>query len=233
MLDILTGVAGALGGLFGKKNKQSESFESTTNSEAEASSQDLSPELLKTLEALFQSTVGGGGFQKSGQAMSSRLDQILAQAQAPQFDVSGFSKGIVDQAVAGAGLDLESGINDILMGSGMSEGGSSMSALLANKLRNQTAANLGGIASEATATGEGIRLAQQGQITEGIAGLSGGLSDQILQLIQSTRGASNTGKSKSKEHTKGKGTMQGSSRGNPFSAFADIFGSFNNAKGNA
>ena len=233
MLEIIGGLAGALGGLFGDKKKQSESFESTTNTESEAQSQDLSPELLKSLESLFQTITQGGQFEKAGDAVSGRLDQILQQAAQPQFDVASFAKGITDQAVAGAQLDLESSINDMLSASGISESGNSMSALLANKMRNTTAANLGGISAEATATGEGIRQAQQGQITEGIAGLSGSLSDQVLGIIQSTRGASNKGTAKSKEHTKGTGTMAGKSQSNPFSAFANIFGSLSGAKANA
>lgn len=230
VLDVIAGVLGGLGGLFGKKSKSSESFERFTDSTTEAETQDLSPELLTMLEGLFKDQVGGGKFEAGGDALSSRLNQLLDQSKAPQFDVNAFASGITEQATAGAQLDLESTINDILSASGSSETGNSMSALLANRLRNQTAANLAGISSGAVATGEGIRQAQQQQITEGILGLGTSLSDQILQLIQTTRGAKNIGTSTTKEHTKGTGSSSGSSKGNPFSVFGDIFGSFGKAR---
>lgn len=233
MLEVIGGILGGLGGLFGKKSKSNESFEKHSEVTTEAENQDLSPELLKMLEGLFLGNVGSGNFEQAGDAMSTRLDQIMAQTKQPSFDVGGFAKGITEQATAGAQLDLESQINNILSTSGSSESGNSMSALLANRLRNTTAANLAGISAEATATGEGIRQSQEKLATESIMGLSGGLSDQILSLIQSTRGASNKGKSKSIEDTKGKGSMSGSSRGNPFQGFADVFGAFNDARGDA
>jgi len=232
-MGIISGILGALGGIFGDKSKQNESFVRDSTTKTNASAQDLSPELLKSLESLFQSQVQGPGFGQAQDAISARLAQLSTQANAPQFDVAGFAKGITDQATAAAGLDLESNINSVLSGSGASEGGNSMNALLANKLKNQTAANIAGISQQATATGEQIRQGQQGQITAGIQGLSSTLSNAILDLIKSTRGASNTGKSESVEHTEGSGTMTGTQSTNPFSAFANLFGSFNNARTNA
>lgn len=232
-MGIISGILGALDGILGDKQKQSESFERDSTTNTKASAQDLSPELLKSLESLFQSQVTGPGFGQSQDAISARLAQLSTQAQQPQFDVASFSKGVTDQAASAANLDLESNINAILSNSGGSETGNSMNSLLANKLRNQTAANLAGINQQATATGEQIRQGQQGQITAGIQGLSSTLSNAILELIKSTRGASNTGQSESKEHTEGTGNVSASQTTNPFSAFANIFGSFNNARTNA
>lgn len=233
MFDLIGGILGGLGGLFGGKKKQNESFERITKTESEATATDLSPELLKELESLFMSTLGSGQFEQTGSALSSRLQQLMGRAGEDQFDVAGFAKGITDQAVAGAGLDLESSINGMMSASGSSIAGNSMGTLLANKLRNQTAANLSGIAAQATATGEGIRQAQQQGLTEGIMGLSGALSGQIMDLIKSTRGARNHGTAKSKEHTKGKGTISESGGSNPFSFFGDLLGSFGDAQEDA
>lgn len=220
-------------GLFSSSASSTEEFEKHSTVKTNAAAQDLSPELLKMLEGLFKSTLSNGQFQQSGNAISSRLEQLLAQAKQPQFDVSGFAKGITDQATAGAGLQLESDINGLLSKSGTTESGNSMSALLANKMRNVTAANLSGISSQATATGEQIRQAQQGQITEGIQGLGTSLSDQILKLIGTTRGASQTGQSTSVEDTKGKSKTTSESSPSLLSSLGSIFSLFTGARGAA
>ena len=196
-------IGGLLSGLFGGSSGSSGSFNSTTRATTNASSKDLSPELLKSLESLFKTQVGGEGFGDATEAVSGRLKQLVDQSNAPGFDVAGFAKGITDQATAGAQLDLESGINDMLSRSGITESGNSMGALLANKLRNQTAANLSGISAQATATGEGIRQSQQSQITEGIEGTSQTLLSSILELIGKTRGADTTGTSTTDSKTSG------------------------------
>lgn len=226
-MDFLGGIGSLLSGLFGGK-KENQSFERHSTTESSASAQDLSPDLLKALETLFTSTIGNGQFQQSGNAISGRLDQLTNQSKLPDFDVAAFAKGITDQATAGANLKLDSDINSILSKSGTTESGNSMNALLANKLRNETAANLAGITQQATASGEAIRQSQQSQITQGIQGLAGSLSDQILKLIQSTRGASTTGTSKSKEDTKGTGTTQESQ--NPLGLLGSLFSSMGNAR---
>lgn len=200
-MSILSIIGGLLGGLkFGK-----ESFSRTSKIDTEAESQDLDPEMLKILNNLFAGQVGGKGFGNAQDAFGGRLAQLMGKAGEKEFDVNAFASGITKQATAGAQLDLESQINGMLSKSGSSEGGNSMNALLANKLRNVTAANLAGITSQATATGEGIRQSQQAQITEGIGAMGGALSQNILQLIMATRGASQRGKSKTTEVTSGKG----------------------------
>lgn len=220
---ILSGILGGLGGLFG--NKSSESYVRDSRTDTTAEYQDLDPELLKALNGLFMSSMGSGGFEMGTDSMMSRLGQLNEQAKAPQFDVEKFAKGIMDQATAGAQLDLESGIHGAGSATGGSASGNSMAALLANKVQNQTAANLAGIGSEATATGEQIRQAQQGQLTEGIMGLSSGLSQQLLALIGATRGASTRGKSTSIEHTEGRGTSKsGGGLGGFLKGLGGIFG---------
>lgn len=203
------GLISGLGGLFGRKSSQSfdKNFTSTTN----ASGQDLSPELLKALEGLFMGEMGAGRFGTGADAIQGRLGQLQRQAKEPQFDVSKYVKGIMDQAGAMAGLELESGINNTAGNVGGSVSGNSMAALLANKMRNITASNLAGIGQQATASGEQIRMAQQEQLTQGISGLGGMLQQAILGLIGATRGASVSGTST----TTGRewGTIKGKSGG--------------------
>lgn len=204
-------IGGLLSSLFGGSSSSSGSFNSTTNSKTNASSQDLSPELLKSLEGLFQGQVGGTGFSDSTAAVGGRLKQLVDQSKQPQFDVAGFAKGITDAATSGAQIDLESGINGMLSKSGITESGNSMGALLANKLRNQTAATLGGVAAQATATGEGIRQSQQNEITSGINTSSQTILQSILNLISGTRGADTTGTSTTDSKTSG--TQSSKTRG--------------------
>jgi len=196
-------IGGLLSSLFGGSSGSSGSFSSTTKSTTNASSKDLSDPLLKSLETLFQGQVGGSGFADSAGAVSGRLKQLVDQSKAPQFDVAGFAKGITDAATSGAQIDLESGINGMLSKSGITESGNSMGALLASKLRNQTAATLGGISAQATATGEQIRQAQQGQLTEGINTSASTILKSILDLISGTRGADTTGTSTTNSKTSG------------------------------
>lgn len=219
-LSIIGGVGSLLGGLFGGGDNEQKT-DMTTTSHSEATAQDLADPLLQQLKELFTSVVGSGQFTQAGNAVAGRLGQLTDQSKQPQFDVNAFAKGITDQATANAGLDLESSINGLLSKSGTTESGNSMNALLANKLRNQTAANLAGISQQATATGEGIRESQQGQITQGIQSLGSTLASQILALIQQTRGAENKGVSDTKTHQVGTGTASQSM--NPLGAIGDMF----------
>lgn len=196
-------IGGLLSSLFGGSSSSGGSFNSTTNSTTKASSQDLSPDLLKSLEGLFKGQVGGTGFNDATSAASGRLKQLVDQSKAPQFDVAGFAKGVTDAATSGAQLDLESGINGMLSKSGITESGNSMGALLANKMRNATAATLGGVNAQAMATGEGIKEQQQTNITKGINDTGSTILQSILDLIAKTRGASNTGTSTTDSKTTG------------------------------
>lgn len=232
MLGLIGNLIGMFGGSKGKSSSE-ESFQKKSKTDSEASSQDLSPELLKSLEGLFKGQIGN--FGKGNDAVSARLQQLMEQSNQPQFDVAGFAKGITDQAASVAGLAQESGINSVLSQAGSSEGGNSMSALLSAKVRNQTAANLGGISAQATATGEGIRQAQQNSLTEGIQGLGGSLTDSILKLIAGTRGATQTGKSTVNEESSGTGKSSetSSTKKSPFSIIGDIIGGFNTSRSQA
>lgn len=208
ILEAITGIAGALGSIFGGgKNKtvtQHEARNEWTENKSAAESQDLSPELLKALEGLFVRQIGTGQLEQGGQAVQQRLAQLMDMSKQPQFDVERYAAGIRNAATSAAQLDLESSINGMLSSAGVSEGGNSMNALIANKLRGQTAAQLGGVFSQAFGQGEQIRQAQQQQITEGVSGLGGQLAEMMLGLVAATRGASQTGKSETLEHAWGK-----------------------------
>lgn len=232
LLSILGGIASGLGSLFGGGDEEEQSFSRDSTVTNNATKTDLSPELLKALEGLFGKVIDSGRFEQSGAAQGSRLAQLSARAaEGPTFDVDSFVKGITQQATANAGLDMESSINELASKSGGSIEGNSMNRLLANRIRNQTAANLAGIASQAASTGEQIRLAGEHELTTGIEGLSTGLSDQLLKLINVTRGATQSASGKTTEKTSGTGSSEKDKGiGGIFDGISSIFGAFGDAR---
>lgn len=180
--------------------QSSSTFDKTT----EGAQTDLSPELLAALSSLFGNTLGSGSFDASRLAMTDRLSEVGG------FNTQAHADAITEKAKAFAELDLESGINQISSRAGGSASSNSMVALLANKLRNQTAANIGGINSAAKLDAEKFK-------TEGVNALGQGLSKQVLDLISVARGAQTQGSLK--EH----GTESGRSKTKKPFSFGDIF----------
>ena len=236
-LALIGGLASAIGGLFGKKSKSSETFERDSTVTQNATAQDLSDPLLQALEALFQSSLESGGVQQGQAALGAQLERVLAQAAGPEFDVNSFVNNVMAAATSGAQLDLESSTNKLLSDAGgASATGNSMAALLANRLQNNTASALAGAGAEARATGEGILRANRESSTNQVAGLSDGLIQSILGVVEQTRGASTKGSSTTVEKTKGKGNSsgtQGGGAGGFFSGLGSFFGNMNNAGRNA
>lgn len=212
MLSLIGGLMGGLGGLFGD--------ESSSTSVTDATSQDLPDAQLQELLNLFSEMINNGSFQFANESMQGQLGRVNNEANRVPFQVEQFAKDITAQAAASAGLNLESNKNQILQANGGSEGGNSMSSLLINKERNITADNLAGIAANARAKGEEIRMAQFKNNTENVLGLSGGLSSQLLNLIMATRGANKKAHSKTTQTSESGGGIGGF-----FKGFADGFGS--------
>lgn len=233
MLGLLGGLASGLGGLFGKKSSSKESFSRDSTVDQTASAQDLSPELLQQLEGLFSSVLSGGGMEQSQAALSAQLARVLEQAGGPEFNVDRFVSDLMQSATSGAQLDLESNRNALLsQAGGASADGNSMAALLVNRLQNNTASALAGAGAEARAAGEGILRTNRESSTSQISGLSDGLAQGILGLIQQTRGANTTGTSQTKEKTTGTGTQSGTSGGGAGGFFSGL-GSFFSNMGNS
>lgn len=151
-----------------------------------------SSDVLASLDSILTQQMGAGGgvgsAQQATDALSSRLQQLQASASQPAFDVNGYVSGITAAATAATQNDLDSRINSILSATGSSESGNSMSALLGNKLRNDAAANLAGISSNARAQGEQIRMTQEQSTTGQIGELSGGMMANLTNLLGAARG---------------------------------------------
>jgi hypothetical protein len=106
-----------------------------------------------------------------------------------------------------------------------------MTALLENRLRNDTAANLAGVRAGAVSTGEQIRQAEESRLTAGIQGLSDSLANQVLSLVTQGRGARTAGTTTSEEastettktNTTGTTTSTTKDKKNPFESFSNLF----------
>jgi hypothetical protein len=233
---------------FGKDKKSSTSSttqstnshtDSTSSSTRQYGEQQFNDEILGELEGLLSGQLGKAG--ETTDFAKTRLEQLSDRASAPMFDSEKYAEEVTGQAASAAGLDLDSTINSILSQTGTSETGNSMSALLANKLRNQTAANLAGVNASARSTGEQIRLAQENSLTSGIQGLSDSVSNQILALVSGVKGARSAGTStdasESQQDTVSKSTgitkSDSSSKDNPFDSFVDLFSILGKSSGAA
>ena len=183
-------LAGSLSSLFGDKGGGS----STTSYTKEQSSQQYSDEVLAQVNSLLSAGLTSGQFEEGQEAIGGRLKQVQSAAQEPEFNVDDFVSGITRQAAAATQGNLESNINAILSATGTSETGSSMSALLGNRLRNDAAANFAGITSQARATGQEIKRTDRESLSSQIQGLGGTLSQQILALLSAGKGAQAKGK---------------------------------------
>lgn len=231
-------------GLFGgsRTNTSSSTVQSSTGN-TEGSSvrqygeQQYNDEILAGLESLLGTQMSS--FGTSTAATQARLGQLSQQAQLAPFDVAQYEQQVAGQAAARAGLDLDSSINRLFSATGTSSNDNSMTALLENRMRNDTASNLAGISAGARATGEQIRQSQEAQLTSGIQGLSDSLANQVLSLMTQVRGARTAGTATTNEEvnesTNTRSSTSGSSEtpSNPFSAFTDLFAILGNSNASA
>lgn len=176
-----------------------------------------SSDVLASLDSILTQQMGAGGgvstAQQASDALAGRLQQLQATANQPAFDVNGYVSGITEAATAATQNDLDSRINSILSATGSSEGGNSMSALLGNKLRNDAAANLAGISSNARAQGEQIRMAQEQSTTVQLGELAGGLNAGLVNLLGAARGGQQATTGAATAVTTGTQTQSGSTAG--------------------
>jgi hypothetical protein len=151
-----------------------------------------SSEVLASLDSLLMQSLGSGTAQQATDALQGRLNQVKNAAAAPAFDTEGYVAGIANAAMARTQDDLDSRINSMLSATGSSESGNSMAALLGNRMRNDAAANLAGIVSNATAQGQQIAQSEQESLTSQISGLSNDLAGQLQNLLGVAKGGQST-----------------------------------------
>jgi hypothetical protein len=193
LMGFVTGVASLFGG--GGGGSKSTTTTTTRNEDIKraatgrSQSKQYNDQVLSSISSMLQTALGSNGFDTAQDALTGRLSQVQQQAAQPGFDVDSFVNGIMQQANATAQMDMDSQINSNASAIGGTSGGNSMAALLENRIRNDTAANLAGIQAQARATGQQIQTQQQSALTDQIGNLSGGIAGQIMNLLQTTRGA--------------------------------------------
>lgn len=105
------------------------------------------------------------------------------------FDPNAFVTGIVQQAASQQQNQLSTAINGAIDTVGGGQNSNSMTALLANKMTQDSAANLAGITSNATATAEDILRQNLGAQT----GAMSSLNNLAPALIEAFKGGNTTG----------------------------------------
>lgn len=167
------------------------------SSQTAGTTTNYSSNVLASLDAILGAQLGNGmagtgNVAGATDALKGRLQQVQDLANKPAFDVNGYVSGITEAAATAGQSDLDSRINTMLSGTGTSEGGNSMAALLGNKLRNENAANLAGVKANATAQGQQIAQAEQTSITGQISGLSQDIMGNISNLLAAAKGGTQT-----------------------------------------
>lgn len=207
-LETILGIGTLLSGLFGGGSKKTENQTQSQTTVANKTATQFSPDVLAPLESLMKTLLGNENFQTAQSGLAGRLSQVQTAAAAPAFDVDAFVDDTMARAEATAKFDLESGLNKLFSGTGTSEGDNTMTALLANRLRTDTAANLAGIGAQARATGEQIRSTQSQGITSEITTLSNSIANQLIGLLDVGKGASVSSREETQQNAQSTGTAQ-------------------------
>ena len=208
VLETILGVGSLLSGLFGGGSNAQKSETTNETITSNKQGQQYSDAILTQLENLLGNVLGGDWFSTAQSGLSGRLEQVQTQAARPAFDVDAFVNDTMQRASSAAQFDLESGLNKLFSATGTSEGDNSMTALLSNRLRTDTAANMAGIAAQARSTGEQILSQQQQGLTSEVSTLSNSMVNQILGLLDVGKGANVSSTETQTKQSQTSGTAQ-------------------------
>lgn len=147
----------------------------------------LDQETENMLRTNVQELLGAGG---SSGTIKARLNEVATGGS--NFDEDSFVRGIMGSARSAAMGELESGGNAIEQDTGAGADSNSAAALLKTKMRNQVAANLGGIEQQARGQAEEIKRAGAESKTGQLTALSGQLDSSVNGLLSSLLSASQT-----------------------------------------
>lgn len=118
------------------------------------------------------------------------VKNTLSQISGAPFDPQAYVKGIMTAATSNAMGQQESDLNGIAANNGGAADSNSATALLASKIRNQTANNLAGV--QAQATGDAQNIVNNHAST--VAGLSSQLDQGTTGLLAALQNATSTQK---------------------------------------
>lgn len=195
------------GGLFDSES-ESES-KSKSKQKTKGQQQDLSAELLKSLEGLLGGQLGG--VAQANDALGNRLSEIGG------MDVASRAQAISGKAINDVDLGLESDLNQLFGQIGGSSNNSSMGALLRSRLQNDAVTTKAGILGNTE-----MQLDQMK--TSGINDTANSLNSSIMQLLGLTRGAKTSGRMTTKGTAAGNSSTTESD--SPFGSFTKILGLF-------
>lgn len=132
----------------------------------------------QTTSAFSDSTLGA--IEK---AVGDLFGKVGGAAPVSAFDKDSFISDTVGSASADIGAGLESNVNQLITNLGGTSGTNSMGALLTNRLRNDAAAEVAGVRSNATTQAEEIAR-QNALATSQIAGQDQGFLGQLLGALK-------------------------------------------------
>lgn len=175
-----------------------------TTQTGKTTQQSFSDALAGGIESSIQGLLGDLG--ETASTLSSGIDNL------GNFNADAFIQGVMQQAQAQQQSQLDQSINGLIDTIGGTPQSNSMSALLAGKLTNESAANLAGIRSQATGQAEDIMRQNLGAQ----AGAMASVNDLIPAIIQAFKGGNVTGTSVAEEIANliGSGTTQTAEQSN-------------------
>lgn len=164
----------------------------TGRQNAQSTTSNYSASVLSGLDQLLGQTMGGSGASAGADAIAAQLGSLRNQVGAGGFDPAAYAEAQTRAAGTELKSAMNSGLSQMNDSLGATAGDNSMAALLASKLRGQTAAQLAGINSSALAQGTQIQQAQQQGLSSQIAALAGEQSDGLAALLGAARGGQTT-----------------------------------------
>lgn len=223
ILPILSGIGSGLSAGAGSESTTESQMESTTTGSSNIDRTEYSGKILKALEGLFSKNA----MKKNMKLSTSTLQKQLRQVEnSPNFNITKYVNGIMEQANNTVGRSADIAMNLEEADTGGTQGTNSMAALLGNKIATDSAAQLAGIKSEATAKGNEIKQSQIDSETANTIGLTGQLNKTFTDYLALLRGARTNQQQQTTEHTEGTSTSTTSSPFNPMEALGGLLGSF-------
>jgi hypothetical protein len=169
---------------------------SSTASTQSANRREFSDGFLQQLELVARDALGS-----QAQTADVLRNELTSIANNPiDFDADAFVKGVTDSARTAAMYKLDSDINATVSATGGSTSGNSAAALLANRLRNETGANLAGINANARGTAAQIESGLQANRVQSITGITDSVDKSLTSLLAALRGAETQQDTKSVEN---------------------------------
>jgi hypothetical protein len=192
-------VSNFLGGGSGSSSNTTQNTSQTQNSNSKqvASRKEYSDAFLQNLElTAANALVNNANNQESIQAQTQKVQSAnLGAKPAYNFDAEAYVRGVTEAARASINNDLEANTNAIAAQTGGSQAGNSQAALLAGKLRADSAKQIAGVTAEAQGNAAQIagnlrqqQVAELQSGTEQVGSLASAGDAGLTSLLNALRG---------------------------------------------